>query len=61
MGAEFRRGRALLNQTPGLPIRVLSNAIALGSFDDRVLEVSHDGLPLQVAAEAIVLATGAYD
>jgi NADPH-dependent 2,4-dienoyl-CoA reductase/sulfur reductase-like enzyme len=61
MGADFRRGRALLNQLEGLPIRVLSNAIAWGSFDDRVLEVSHDGLPLQIAAEAIVLATGAYD
>jgi NADPH-dependent 2,4-dienoyl-CoA reductase/sulfur reductase-like enzyme len=61
MRAEFRRGRALLSQLEGLPIRVLSNAIAWGSFDDRVLEVSHEGLPLQVAAQAIVLATGAYD
>jgi NADPH-dependent 2,4-dienoyl-CoA reductase/sulfur reductase-like enzyme len=61
MGPDFRRGRALLDQLEGLPIRVLSNAIAWGSFNDRVLEVSHGGLPLQLSAEAIVLATGAYD
>lgn len=61
VGAEFRRGQALLSELEGLPIRVLSNAIAWGSFDDRVLEVSHDGRPLQLAADVIILATGAYD
>jgi NADPH-dependent 2,4-dienoyl-CoA reductase/sulfur reductase-like enzyme len=61
LGAEFRRGRALLDQLERLPIRLLSNAVAWGSFEDRVLEVTHDGLPLRLGGEAIVLATGAYD
>jgi NADPH-dependent 2,4-dienoyl-CoA reductase/sulfur reductase-like enzyme len=61
LGTEFRRGRALLDLLEGLPIRLLSNAVAWGSFEDRVLEVTHDGLALRFRAEAIVLATGAYD
>jgi NADPH-dependent 2,4-dienoyl-CoA reductase/sulfur reductase-like enzyme len=61
LGTEFRRGQQLLGELAGLPIRFLFGSLVWGIFEDRVLEVIDDDRSFRLGAEAIVIATGAYD
>lgn len=61
LGRDFASGQSLLHELRALSIRFLLNATLWGSFEDRVLEIVQGERGLRVQAEAILLATGAYD
>jgi NADPH-dependent 2,4-dienoyl-CoA reductase/sulfur reductase-like enzyme len=61
LGKDFRHGRELLAQLEGLPIRFVGGATVWGCFEERVLEVATDDRAWRLAAEVIVVASGAYD
>lgn len=61
LGRDFQRGQQLLAETTGLPIRFIGGTTVWGSFAPRVLEVTTEERAWQISAQAIVLATGAYD
>ncbi len=58
---ELSRGEALLGELEGLPIRVLSDTVVWGAFEDRVLELARHGRSRRLQAKALVIAAGAYD
>lgn len=56
-----RQGQALWQQVTAAGVRLFSETVVWGVFEDRLLGVCGPEAPFWIQAKAIVLATGAYD
>lgn len=54
-------GRKLLDELRGLPVEVHTGVTVLGLYGDRILSLLKDGRHSRLAADAVVLATGASE